>query len=970
MAEKKLRPLTYVLQPAPDGGVACYVCASYPKAETGHAKSMALNLKKFLRSPEVMSILPQHRRLAMRLSMSQPLGYASDVVLRGRDGVAVVRELIQTGKCHWTRDGRAPLKWGEPLAGEADWEMPGRKLHQPLLRIPQPVTAVLPLTPPLYVDTRGSLCGEINTGLPAEAAAAWAGGQTLDAEAAAQFAYDLLQRFSGIDIPLPPTATVQPVAGIPGIPCLTIQQKEFRPQSTAVSSEGKTQAPVLRIEFDYGGRRIRHSSTENVISVQESGALKQIQRDQAQERDAVTRLKAYGFMPLTEMLPCYQLQTSEGDWGLPGKGTHDWRSFVQSEIPKLQKEGWQVDFAKGFRLIPVAEDAWYSELESSGTDWFEFEAGFCVDGRKVNLLPVIHRFLQENRGRSLQKMTEGLQGRSVAVPLEDGAMAIVAGERFALILRSLFELYDRDPLQKNSRLRMNFWRIAEIAELEKLSASPWAAPEKVRKLAEKLQSGFCLEGTKAPRGFRGRLRPYQELGLSWLQFLREHELDGILADDMGLGKTVQALAHLLQEKRAGRLDDPCLIVAPTSLMKNWVDEAARFTPGLSVLLLHGPDRKVRFDDIGKADIVLTTYALLRWDAELYRDKEFAYAILDEAQFIKNHKAQVAQMARSLRCRRRLCLTGTPMENHLGELWSLFHFLMPGFLGSQQAFKVQFRNPVEKDSHDDLRQVLSKRVAPFLLRRTKEEVAPELPPKSEIIQSVELTDKQRDLYETVRIAMETRIRQEIKKKGLSRSHIIILDALLKLRQICCDPRLMHKGAEESGVENSCKLTALLEMLPELVEDGRHILLFSQFTQMLKLIESEVRKLKIGYVKLTGSTRDRATPIARFQAGTAPLFLISLKAGGTGLNLTAADAVIHFDPWWNPSVENQATDRAHRIGQDKPVFVYKLLTAGTVESKILELQKRKKELVAGILSEQSSGRIRFEKEDLENLFSPIG
>ena len=931
---------------------------------------MGLNPKKFLRSPEIMSVLPRHRRLVMQLSMSQSLGYASDVVLRGRDGVAVVRELIGTGRCHWTRDGRAPLKWGEPVTGEAVWEMQGSELHVPRLRIgSQSVTAVLPLTPPLYVDTREAVCGEVETDLPDEAAAAWAGGQVLDAEAAARFAYDLLQRFPDTSIPLPPTATVQPVAGVTGVPCLTVQQREFRPESTTALSEGRLQIPVLRIEFDYGGRRIRHTSPEKVISVQEEGTLKQIQRDQHQESDAVSRLKAYGFLPLAEMLPGYQLQTSEGDWGLPGTGSHDWRSFVQAEIPTLEEEGWQVDFARGFRLIPVAEDAWYSEIESSGTDWFEYEAGFCVDGRKVNLLPVIHRFLQENRGRSLQKMTEGLQGRSVSVPLEDGAMAVIAGERFALILRSLFELFDRDPFQKNSRIRMNFWRIAEIAELEKLSSSPWSAPEKVRKLAEKLQSGFSLEGQKAPRGFRGRLRPYQELGLSWLQFLREHELDGILADDMGLGKTVQALAHLLQEKRAGRLDAPCLIVAPTSLMKNWVDEAARFTPGLSVLLLHGPDRKGRFGDIEKADIVLTTYALLRWDAELYRDREFAYAILDEAQFIKNHKAQVAQMARSLKCRRRLCLTGTPMENHLGELWSLFHFLMPGFLGSQQAFKTQFRTPIEKNGHDDLREILNRRVAPFLLRRTKEDVAPELPPKSEIVQSVDLTDKQRDLYETVRVAMETRIRQEIKKKGLSRSHIIILDALLKLRQICCDPRLMNKDGGQSGVKDSCKLSALLEMLPEMVEEGRRILLFSQFTQMLKLIESEIQKLKIGYVKLTGATRDRATPIARFQDGKAPLFLISLKAGGTGLNLTAADAVIHYDPWWNPAVENQATDRAHRIGQDKPVFVYKFLTAGTVESKILELQKRKKELVAGILSEQSTGRIRFEKEDLENLFAPI-
>ncbi len=453
-----------------------------------------------------------------------------------------------------------------------------------------------------------------------------------------------------------------------------------------------------------------------------------------------------------------------------------------------------------------------------------------------------------------------------------------------------------------------------------------------------------------------------------MQFLREYQFNGVLADDMGLGKTLQALAHLLLEKEAGRADRPSLVIAPTSLMSNWRREAEKFTPTLKVLTLHGPEREQYFEQLKDYDLILTTYALVLRDEEHYRQYEFHYLILDEAQAIKNAKAKTTQVIYEFNARHRLCLTGTPMENHLGELWSMFRFLMPGFLGALDRFGRLFRVPIEKQGNLDRQAQLRKRLQPFMLRRTKEHVAKELPPKTEIIRTVALEGEQRDLYESVRLAMDKKLRAEINQKGFARSQIMILDALLKLRQVCCDPRLLKLDSAQ-GIKASAKLEMLMEMLIEMLDEGRKVLLFSQFTSMLELIEQELVKNNIHFSKLTGQTRDRETAINTFQEGKAQVFLISLKAGGTGLNLTAAVTVIHYDPWWNPAVEQQATDRAYRIGQDKPVFVYKLLTEDTVEEKILKLQERKQSLAEGVYTGSNPTEASFNQEDLLDLLKPL-
>ena len=498
----------------------------------------------------------------------------------------------------------------------------------------------------------------------------------------------------------------------------------------------------------------------------------------------------------------------------------------------------------------------------------------------------------------------------------------------------------------------------------------WEGAASLHRLVQQLAGQTRLPDVPVPTGLVASLRPYQQQGLNWLQFLREHGLAGVLADDMGLGKTLQTLAHILLEKEQGRLTDAALIVAPVSLMGNWLREAARFTPGLRTLVLHGQDRHGAAADIADCDVVIAPYSLLQRDRDLWLARRWHLVVLDEAQNIKNASTGAAQVAAELDATHRLCLSGTPMENHLGELWSLFHFLMPGFLGSQKRFKELFRTPIEKHGDSERLTQLRARVTPFMLRRTKREVATELPDKVESIAGVTLEGKQADLYETIRLTTEKAVRDALADKGLAQSQIQILDALLKLRQVCCDPRLVPLASAQK-IQQSAKLDLLMELLPEMLAEGRKVLLFSQFTSMLELIEEALKARDLPWVKLTGQSRNRDAIIDRFTSGEVPLFLISLKAGGVGLNLPQADTVIHYDPWWNPAVENQATDRAHRIGQKNRVFVYKLVAHGTIEERILALQERKAALADSMYSgAQARKQPLFTEGDIAELLRPLG
>jgi SNF2 family DNA or RNA helicase len=442
------------------------------------------------------------------------------------------------------------------------------------------------------------------------------------------------------------------------------------------------------------------------------------------------------------------------------------------------------------------------------------------------------------------------------------------------------------------------------------------------------------------------LRPYQKEGVGWLYFLRTSGFGGILADEMGLGKTVQVLALLRSLK--GRRALPSLVVCPTSLVFNWEAEARKFTPELRVMALHGADRATLFARIPEHDLVVTSYALLRRDAEQYRALEFDTVVLDEAQHIKNRQTQNAQAVKSIRAAHKLVLTGTPMENSVLDLWSIFDFLMPGYLGAAQDFRDRYEIPITRDRSAAVQTRLARRLRPFVLRRAKRDVAADLPEKIEQVSYCDLGDEQRAYYRQVLETGRREILDAVNTNGLAKSRMLVLTTLLRLRQICCDVRLLKIAGAEQSAPPSGKVELFHELIEETLDGGHRALVFSQFTTMLGLLRQELDARAIQSCYLDGATKDRAAVVEKFQGDPGiPVFLISLKAGGTGLNLTGADTVIHFDPWWNPAVEAQATDRAHRIGQRKVVTSYKLIARGTVEEKILNLQARKRALTEAVL-----------------------
>jgi SNF2 family DNA or RNA helicase len=640
---------------------------------------------------------------------------------------------------------------------------------------------------------------------------------------------------------------------------------------------------------------------------------------------------------------------------------------MHDTLAALRSSGWQVEFSDNFRHHVLEVEAWEAELVESDSGWFDLDMGIIVEGARLPLAPLLAAlFKRDTRWLDAALLERIADQEMIDLRTPANQTVRVPAGRLKPLAATLIDLFD--GFSGGETLRVSRFDAPRLVELNDMSRWQFKGQGDVLALADQLRAAQGITHIEPPLGLVLELRTYQKEGLAWLQFLREQKLSGILADDMGLGKTAQTLAHLLLEKEAGRLDRPSLIVLPTSLIFNWKNEAARFAPSLSVLSLHGPERKSLFGGIAEHDVVLTTYPLLWRDADELRKHSYHLLILDEAQTVKNARSQGAEVVRKIDAKHRLCLTGTPLENHLGELWSQFDFLLPGFLGDSNSFTKYWRTPIEKLGDSRRRDLLARRIRPFILRRKKEEVARELPPKTIIVRTVELEGRQRDLYEAVRAAMDVKVREEIASKGFNRSQIVILDALLKLRQVCCDPRLV-KMASAQNVTERAKLDLLMTMLPEQVEEGRRILLFSQFTSMLALIEAELKAAQLDYVILTGDTVDRESPVRRFQAGEVPIFLISLKAGGVGLNLTAADTVIHYDPWWNPAVENQATDRAHRLGQDKAVFVYKLIVAGSIEEKILALQERKAELAAGILSEDRGVDVKFGTDDIAALFAPL-
>ncbi|UII27886.1 DEAD/DEAH box helicase [Fulvivirga maritima] len=556
---------------------------------------------------------------------------------------------------------------------------------------------------------------------------------------------------------------------------------------------------------------------------------------------------------------------------------------------------------------------------------------------------------------SFKELRKLIVKKKMEVTLPNGEIAVIP-ESWLTEYSELFAFAeeDEDGTPKLKKHHLALVQDLENGNLAKVTMS--------RKL-ESLKGFEEIEDASSPKSFKGELRPYQKAGYNWLMFLNQYKFGGCLADDMGLGKTVQTLTMLLAQKEAG-VEGASLLIMPTSLIYNWEMEAKKFTPKLKVFTYTGTNREKDPTKFAKYDIIVTSYGIVRLDVDILTEYYFNYVILDESQAIKNPASNIAKAVRELNARNRLILTGTPLENSTMDLWSQMHFINPGLLGSQSFFKNEFLNPIEKKQDEDKMRKLNAIIKPFILRRHKSQVATELPEKVENIQYSSLTPDQDKEYEKVKSFYRNKILENIENQGLNKSQLLLLQGLTKLRQIANHPKLVDQ--EYDG--DSGKMEDVILKLDNAIRDDHKILIFSQFVKHLSILAEHLKEKKIDFAYLDGSTKDRQGQVERFQnTPELKVFLISLKAGGLGLNLTKADYVFILDPWWNPAIEAQAVDRAHRIGQENKVFTYKFITKNTVEEKILALQKHKRRLASELITTEESFVKSLSQSDIESLLS---
>ena len=845
----------------------------------------------------------------------------SGVRLRHPFAATVMPEIARTGRCLLHLGGRdddwKPVAWddGEPWRlvlrfGRA--EKQGWVLTGWLRRAGQEMDLLAPLLISEGLVFTADRVAPLAEGTSLEWIAALRRMRHIDAPAgdARQMLAALLQHPLAADLEVPEELRFEEVRVAPR-PCLTVRaEHQFTWQPERLAAE---------IAFDYAGRRVPERPAGR--GVYDPAARRLVIRDQAAEASARDFVGQLGLEETTVY------------------GEKPALRFSPKKLPAVARAclaaGWNVEAEGKMFRKPGA-----MKVEvSSGIDWFELHGEVDYGGATAKL-PALLAALR--RGENM-------------VRLDDGTYGLLPEEwlsRFGQIAGMGAAETDHVRFARNQAGLLD----ALLATQPEVSCD-----ETFTRVRDELRSFAGVRAAEQPAGFTGQLRDYQRDGLGWMDFLRRFGFGGCLADDMGLGKTAQVLALLEARRASGQASGPSLVVVPRSLVFNWKQEVGRFTPELRVLDHTGVTRTV--NGFANYDLVVTTYGTLRRDAAEFRDIEFDYLVLDEAQAIKNAGTESAKAARLLRGRNRLALSGTPVENHLGELWSIFEFLNPGMLGGAGIFKLA--GNAGRNLSDETRQLLAQALRPFILRRTKEQVARELPRKSEQTLYCELETAQRKLYNELRAHYRSSLLGMVASQGLAKSKIQVLEALLRLRQAACHPGLVDPKRRN---DDSAKMDMLVDRLGEVVAEGHKALVFSQFTSLLALVQDRLAQLGMVHEYLDGATRDRQQRVERFQNDPdCPLFLISLKAGGLGLNLTAAEYVFLLDPWWNPAVEAQAVDRAHRIGQTRQVFAYRLIARDTVEEKILQLQGSKRDLAAAIIGENNSLIGNLKREDLELLLS---
>ena len=685
----------------------------------------------------------------------------------------------------------------------------------------------------------------------------------------------------------------------------------------------------INIRFDYSGKEVDYFSKNKEIIVIEKDIIYNISRDFEREEEIVEKLNEYSVVTHEEKDE-FMIDNELVD-------------FISEDIPKITEEGIQILGEENLFHFKVIKSKGKMNIDvKKENDWFDIKGKVRFGTSEIDIKNVLEAIFQNKR----------------FIELSEGKKAIIP-KNWITTLKSYSGFFDI-----SEDLKLSKHHVSILDSLINLSSSA-NMKEEIKKVIENFKEFEKIIPTELSKNVHANLRPYQKTGHDWLAFLRKYEFNGILADDMGLGKTLQTLS-ILQKIKDKNPKNPFLVIVPTSLMFNWKNEIKKFTPNLKVYLHHGQKRKYgkNFTEaVEKNDLIITTYGVLKNDLQKFSEIKFEYIVLDEAHMIKNPMSITAKSVCTLKGKNKLVISGTPIQNNLTELWSLFNFLNPGYLGGYDYFKENFVLPIEKEHDTVVADSLKKIINPFLLRRTKNIISKELPPKTEIVLTSEFSKEEKEIYENWKKYYKNEINESIKEKGVNNSKMKILEGLTKLRQICLHPKMIDTKYEGG----SAKFELLLMEIEKIISGGHKVLVFSSFVKMLSIIKSEFEKKGISHSYLDGKTKNREEIVSKFQESENPeVFLISIKAGGLGLNLTSADYVFIIDPWWNPAVEMQAMDRAHRIGQENKVFVYKMIAQATIEDKILELQKSKKKLVEDLIVEEKSLMKDININDIKKIF----
>ncbi|MFO7726510.1 MAG: DEAD/DEAH box helicase [Oceanipulchritudo sp.] len=911
------------------------------------------SVRELLTKSNGLELLPEDRKVVVRLIQNESREFTG-ALLMGGEGYEVLEQMVSTGRAFLERGNQLRLKWAKPVAAEPVWEVAKNGVAQPVWQLDIPVKAILATAPPCAVTQEGKFdcLRPLKTRWDAHAAGAWVGHHFADVDDLEAFLRRFVHRHPSIKPPERPDKPLLAGDPLKPVPILRLLRNDASTGLPALPS--LEDLLLVRLEFRYGDRKVRWEEDREHVATRHEGATRIVPRQSAFEQECLGKLFSIGLRKKAAGRPG-AFDFHAFDFELNRESGGDWATLLLEVFPSLKADGWELTEDPLLPLRAVNSGQLVQQLEPEKSGWHTFAASISHNGQNVPVLPLLQEFLKQHRDLDNAALRDVFQSTSFTIPTDDGEWLVIPGKLLQPLVDTLFELGLRRRLDRSGRLRVNRWRARELASLDPAASEREIGPAglDLEALRERLCNGSApFVPNHDPRAAFPDLRDYQCTGIGWMEFLDTVDAHGILADDMGLGKTFQVLAYLGHRRKTHPGLPPALVICPTSVIDNWLQEAASRVPWLKTGRHHGP-RRARGSDVldGEVDLIVTNYPCLREDVALLSTLDWDMVILDEAQAIKNAESQTFAAARKLSSRRRLCLTGTPLENHLGELWALMHFLMPDYLGSREQFRDEFVRPIglgnsSREAQERSR-LLASRCSPFILRRSKASVAPELPERTEINHRVDLAPVQAQRYEAVRASMVKDIRALLETRTLAVSQIHILEALTRLRLTCCDPRIGSHGDPDLCGQDSAKFERLFELLEELMEEGSRILVFSQFVQMLELIEEELKRRDWKFRTLTGQSSDRREPVKAFQSGEVPLLLMSLKAAGTGLNLTAADAVILYDPWWNPAVERQATDRAHRIGRKAPVFIHRLIARDTVEEGMLALQERKRHLIEQVL-----------------------